>query len=639
MKRFLIPNFLQRFDRYLLKQYPIIWETKLHYVLFYSSIVANGLLCVIGFLIPVSKKNFPDYADFMFPTVGWGLVLAFLALAYYTYQQSFVRIRVYVMRENILRYGLYIIAVTSILANVLTLPHTVRYRVVGLFDKEEFKKDFEDLYRWKYLNALTKYVKYDASFAGKFIIPNEELSKYVNESTLRKDIYHRNYHYTEINNHYFLDILHQSPINQAQESKHLAQAFQDLDEIIDDRKIKNISLKYEELHHLEKRLDSIIYTNKLEVGHSDFKEMLKSFTDHKQMFVTLDHTLAIALDFLKPDSTRMVNAIQNHPKWHPALKRQLINQVSLKEVLYLDKDDFKNCRFVMAIPATINLVKKYAEYPNDEYFGHLHNRLHQLLFYHNSDNFLLNAYYPIYQVDDFDAKENEIFEKIKEKTIYYEGELSRLEAIKRYIREFTNESILKKEIELISDNYFLPNHFAEAYTILVLFLSLLILTIKAYTLRNLFISALGMLASLFLTALFFYHRDTYLSEWRDAVLSQLCYWNIRETFSHGGLQHQVLFMPWVVPLMILFTFGLFALRVWIGNLNRKWLQTFWVFMTVSALTSGAFTSFILLFQRETESYQGAFLLSQVIYLYPLFAPFVLGMYLFYNRMLVLPQKK
>lgn len=49
----LIPRFLKRWDRFLLEHYPSVWETRIHFVLFYGLLVFI-LLFVAGLLYPVS---------------------------------------------------------------------------------------------------------------------------------------------------------------------------------------------------------------------------------------------------------------------------------------------------------------------------------------------------------------------------------------------------------------------------------------------------------------------------------------------------------------------------------------------------------------------------------------------------------
>lgn len=56
LTKWLVPPFLRRFDRYLLENYPSVWSTGGHFVLFYGILAAIGLF-VAGFCYPVSFTN------------------------------------------------------------------------------------------------------------------------------------------------------------------------------------------------------------------------------------------------------------------------------------------------------------------------------------------------------------------------------------------------------------------------------------------------------------------------------------------------------------------------------------------------------------------------------------------------------
>lgn len=56
ISKWLIPGFLRRFDDYLLENYPVIWRTRGHFVLFYS-IISIILLFIGGFFYPVSLTD------------------------------------------------------------------------------------------------------------------------------------------------------------------------------------------------------------------------------------------------------------------------------------------------------------------------------------------------------------------------------------------------------------------------------------------------------------------------------------------------------------------------------------------------------------------------------------------------------
>lgn len=52
MNKWLVPNFLKRLDTFLLENYPTIWRTRIHFVLWYA-IIAIPIFFVIGYFYPI----------------------------------------------------------------------------------------------------------------------------------------------------------------------------------------------------------------------------------------------------------------------------------------------------------------------------------------------------------------------------------------------------------------------------------------------------------------------------------------------------------------------------------------------------------------------------------------------------------
>jgi len=77
----LIPNFLKKIDSYLLLNGPIIWISKIHYVLFF------GLLmwlfsALIGIIIPINLFQSQDLGFWYFLYT----ILAIIALCFWIYR-------------------------------------------------------------------------------------------------------------------------------------------------------------------------------------------------------------------------------------------------------------------------------------------------------------------------------------------------------------------------------------------------------------------------------------------------------------------------------------------------------------------------------------------------------------------------
>ncbi len=79
MKRF-IPSFLKQIDNYLLLNHPIIWISKIHYVIFYG-IITTVLSALSGIVIPVSLSHPQDLALWYFLFT----ILAIIALCFWVY--------------------------------------------------------------------------------------------------------------------------------------------------------------------------------------------------------------------------------------------------------------------------------------------------------------------------------------------------------------------------------------------------------------------------------------------------------------------------------------------------------------------------------------------------------------------------
>jgi hypothetical protein len=158
---------LAKLDTYLLQRYPIIWETKIHYVLFYSAIVANLGLIGLGHLYPARELSYIPYNELIENVWTWVFCLALLSILGYAYQQSYVRIKIYSFKQSLLRYGLYMLGVSSILFNTLVLPNTLVYRVNQLNDYQTLKQDFISHLKTEYLIEITQFVDFMGDSAVK----------------------------------------------------------------------------------------------------------------------------------------------------------------------------------------------------------------------------------------------------------------------------------------------------------------------------------------------------------------------------------------------------------------------------------------------------------------------------------------
>ena len=78
--RHIIPGFLWRTDHYLLVHLAHIWRTKIHYFAFFSLILGNVLLFLLGSWYPVSQANVPTVEQVNTLVAGFRLLGAMILL-------------------------------------------------------------------------------------------------------------------------------------------------------------------------------------------------------------------------------------------------------------------------------------------------------------------------------------------------------------------------------------------------------------------------------------------------------------------------------------------------------------------------------------------------------------------------------
>jgi len=123
MKRifnYLIPPFLRRFDNFLLENHPVVWRTRIHFVLFYS-ILAAVVLFVAGYCYPVSATNLTvapiepiNIARESYYFVS--LAFAIVGILYWAYTQYILKVSKESLKSIFTRLGLYAVGLYTILA-------------------------------------------------------------------------------------------------------------------------------------------------------------------------------------------------------------------------------------------------------------------------------------------------------------------------------------------------------------------------------------------------------------------------------------------------------------------------------------------------------------------------------------------
>jgi hypothetical protein len=106
-------------------------------VLFYSGIIANFILMMVGFCLPISKNYVIEYEYFNNKSLLWTGILVGLFVLYYAYRQTVQYKKSYSLKEILVKLGLYWVVILCLMSNLLTLPYTAIYRVKCIYTEEQ----------------------------------------------------------------------------------------------------------------------------------------------------------------------------------------------------------------------------------------------------------------------------------------------------------------------------------------------------------------------------------------------------------------------------------------------------------------------------------------------------------------------
>ena len=111
-------NFLKRFDKYLLLNHTLIWNIKLHYILFYGTIVNSIYFYLVFFLI--SDMNSTVGISFGYSTI----IISLGLMAFWIYKQKdFIANREYgeINLNGLKEFILYLLAIQVIITPILMI--------------------------------------------------------------------------------------------------------------------------------------------------------------------------------------------------------------------------------------------------------------------------------------------------------------------------------------------------------------------------------------------------------------------------------------------------------------------------------------------------------------------------------------
>ncbi len=135
MKKYFAPLFLQKIDKYLFEKYPVIWETNIHYFIFYA-IIINLMLMVMGFLIPISQKG---VVRFEYNTFELYLLLYIPILIFASFR--IVKNLKFSLYQTFLRFLMCVLIAFLWDFTLKIVPNVIYWRVSMIYDKKQVEED------------------------------------------------------------------------------------------------------------------------------------------------------------------------------------------------------------------------------------------------------------------------------------------------------------------------------------------------------------------------------------------------------------------------------------------------------------------------------------------------------------------
>lgn len=131
---------LNRIDQYLLKNHPVIWRTRIHYIAIFSTLIGNILAFTIPYLYPLTTSQLPVFNDLGFIQLTTALFMGFGVL-YWGYKLSWHPFQLTSLKASMLTMSLYWLGCLSIVCNLWVFNKTVEYKIGTLIEKEQLHYD------------------------------------------------------------------------------------------------------------------------------------------------------------------------------------------------------------------------------------------------------------------------------------------------------------------------------------------------------------------------------------------------------------------------------------------------------------------------------------------------------------------
>lgn len=145
---YLKPKFFRRLDQYLLVNHPFIWKTYVHYFLFYSLLVTNGVLALFVLLYPLNISSIPRYNSIS-QYGAWMTMFASVAYAFWLYLLNRSPKDIFTWRQAALSTVLYAVSILCLSSNIVLIPTALRYKIHLFLEQENFSEDYKQFNKAK----------------------------------------------------------------------------------------------------------------------------------------------------------------------------------------------------------------------------------------------------------------------------------------------------------------------------------------------------------------------------------------------------------------------------------------------------------------------------------------------------------
>jgi hypothetical protein len=220
--------------------------------------------------------------------------------------------------------------------------------------------------------------------------------------------------------------------------------------------------------------------------------------------------------------------------------------------------------------------------------------------------------------------------------------LENLQKIIKLVNDLQLMTVVLEDICYIEYFYLGANYIFESYIFSILFLSLLILSAQVFTFKNLILSSILTFVGFFILTFLLYSQLDILQQIRAQLSEIFSNLSLIVGFELDNYYHNRFFMIWFTPILLIIALPILWVFIFSKQGFLKWIILLMNFLWLSSFFLTAFAIFFLNFvsQRTGCIPDGPNpLVRQIIFIYPILALAMFGMYALYNQIAIFPQKK